>query len=363
MNIDEETIRWAYRLFLDREPESQALVQEQTSTLDSTHALRRHFMGSSEFKEKIFPSVQAKVDQSPFFHYATSFEAIEVMQRHAVAGLQPSAGHLTNFLGVKIDPKFFPTLLTGRGGEVEAIPIPANWHADIAEWATALRAVELSGDRFTMIELGCGWGCWMNNTGVAARASGRSVRVIGVEGDEHHHRFAQESLATNGFKSDEIALHRGITAARKGVALFPKQAIPGGSWGSEPVFDANEEQRARAVASGLFDELPMVPLSEVIDRGTIDLLHIDIQGGEADLVRDCIGLLNDQVAYMLIGTHSKQIEGRLYETLLGAGWKLEMERAAIFELCEGLPQIRVDGVQGWRNMRLLPPQTQARARV
>jgi hypothetical protein len=35
-----------------------------------------------------------------------------------------------------------------------------------------------------MIELGCGWGCWMNNAGVAARSTDRRVHVIGVEGDE-----------------------------------------------------------------------------------------------------------------------------------------------------------------------------------
>jgi hypothetical protein len=40
---------------------------------------------------------------------------------------------------------------------VEGIPIPANWHADIAEWAAALRAVELAEETFTVVELGCGW--------------------------------------------------------------------------------------------------------------------------------------------------------------------------------------------------------------
>ena len=63
-------------------------------------------------------------------------------------------------------------ILDGRAGEVEDMPIPANWHADIAEWAAALRAVELARGTFSMAELGCGWGCWMNNTGVAARAAG-----------------------------------------------------------------------------------------------------------------------------------------------------------------------------------------------
>lgn len=67
-----------------------------------------------------------------------------------------------------------------------------------------------------------------------------------------------------------------------------------------------------------------------------------------------ISLLNQKVAYLLIGTHSKQIEGRLYETLLTAGWHLEMERPAMFEIADGQPRVRVDGVQGWRNIALLP---------
>ena len=95
---------------------------------------------------------------SPFFHYNAGFDAQEIMRRHAVSDLKGREGFLTNFLGVLIDPKFFPGILTARAGQIEAIPIPANWHADIAEWAAALRAVDLSRDTFTMIVLGCGWG-------------------------------------------------------------------------------------------------------------------------------------------------------------------------------------------------------------
>lgn len=352
--ISDEAIRWAYRLFLDREPESDQVVLEKAEHLDATDTVRQHFLQSDEYKLKQADAPQ-RSQQSPFFHYASAFDPIELMHRHAAKGLQEKAGFLTNFLGVAIDPKFFPTILTGRGGQVEGIPIPANWHADIAEWGTALRAVDLAGGTFTMIELGCGWGCWMNNTGVAARATGRRVHVIGIEGDEHHLQFAYESLATNGFHADEISLHRGIASARPGFALFPRQDVPGTTWGSEPIFDATDTQRDEALASGFFDELPMVPLVELIgDHARIDLLHIDIQGGEAKLVAENLDLIGKRVAYLLIGTHSKQIEGSLYDTLLSAGWQLEMERAAIFDLVHGAPRIRVDGVQGWRNNALLP---------
>ena len=89
-----------------------------------------------------------------FFHYHTVFDAIGTIQRHAVDGVQATPGYFTNFLGVKIDPKFVPAALADRAGEVEGTPIPANWHADIAEFAAVLRAVELSKKHFTIVELG-----------------------------------------------------------------------------------------------------------------------------------------------------------------------------------------------------------------
>lgn len=290
---------------------------------------------------------------SPFQHYHASFDAEAVMRRHAVPDLKPREGYLTNFLGVAIDPKFFPNILDGRGGQVEGIPIPANWHADIAEWAAALRAVDLARDRFTMIELGCGWGCWMNNTGMAARHAGLRVSLIGIEGDEGHIGYAHEAAAVNGFDPADITLHHGIAAARAGTALFPRQDRAGVSWSLEPVFHATPAQIAAAVASGKFDELPMVPLETLIGgREKIDLLHIDIQGGEADLIADCLPLLRERVAYLLIGTHSRQIEGRILGLLAENGWVLEIERPAILSLAGPHPVVTVDGVQGWRNSAL-----------
>ena len=90
------------------------------------------------------------------------------------------------------------------------------------------------------------------------------------------------------------------------------------------------------------------------DYDRVDLLHIDIQGGEADLIRDCVALLNGKVAYIVVGTHSREIEGQIFATLRAAGWALEIERPAILSLANGIPQVTVDGVQGWRNLKLLP---------
>jgi hypothetical protein len=147
---------------------------------------------------------------SPFFHYNSNFDAQEVIRAHAVPGLKPDARYLTNFLGVLIDQKFFPQILQDKAGQIEPIPIPENWHADIAEWAAALRAVDLSGSTFTVMELGCGWGCWLNNTGAAARRNDRQPYLIGVEGDQGHIGFAREACLANGFLESQITLYHGI---------------------------------------------------------------------------------------------------------------------------------------------------------
>jgi hypothetical protein len=285
----------------------------------------------------------------PFYHYHSRFDAQAVIRAHEVAAIEPRTGYVTNFLGVLTDPKVFPSLLNERVGEVEPVPIPANWHADIAEWAAALRAVDLARDRFTIIELGCGWGCWMANTGAAARRRGLAVRLIGVEGDAVHLAWARESLARNGFADAEIALHHGIAAGHTGAAWFPVLDEAGTNWGAQPVF----EQTGTELETGRYAALKLFSLAELAEEPQrIDLLHIDIQGGEADLVSASLAVLRDKVAGLLIGTHSREIEGRLFEMLLTAGWVLEIERPAIMTLTESGPVVMVDGVQGWRNPRI-----------
>lgn len=292
-----------------------------------------------------------------FWHYHSRFDAIETVTRHAMNqppfGRRP--GRVMNFLGIAINPQIFPSALEPLNGFIEAAPMPNNWHADLAEWGAALHAVDLSGPTFTMIELGCGWGCWMLNTGMAARRTGRGVHVIGVEGDAGHIAFAKAGLAENGFADYESTLVTGIAAGQSGVALFPLQETAGESWGLEPVLGADEARTQELMATGRYSALPMISLAELAAaHARIDLLHIDIQGGEADLVEACLDILSAKFAYVLIGTHSREIEGRLFEVMLGAGWVLDMERPAFLTLAGDRPEVTVDGVQSWRNPALLP---------
>lgn len=290
---------------------------------------------------------------SPFWHYNALFEPQSLIRHHAATDAPALPDRFVNYFGVAIDPRFFPSILGERVGEVEQETIPANWHADIAEFGAALRAVELAETTFTMIELGCGWGCWMNITGAAARRRGLGVSLIGVEGDKDHVSFAVQSLTENGFAPDEFKIHRGIASAEPGEALFPSQE--GGHWGLSPVFNVTAAQRDEALATGQYQALAMVPLRDLAEQhDRIDLLHMDMQGGEYELVAESLDFLREKVAYMVIGTHSRAIEGRLWQALEEAGWLLEMERPGIFMNHGNKLTISVDGVQGWRNLALLP---------
>jgi FkbM family methyltransferase len=292
---------------------------------------------------------------SPFLHYQSLFDAPGLMWKYAVPNLQSRPGLVVNFLGVAIAPKFLPLVLEGMAGQVQPVPIPANWHADIAEWGAVLRAIDLAKNTFTMAELGCGWGCWINNACVPAKRRGLRVHGIGVEGDLGHIKFAREACALNGLEPHEITLHNALASGKDGYALFPVQEHAGHAWGLEAVFDATPAQREKALRERSHLELRTMSMQSVTQGRRLDLLHIDIQGAEVDVVRDSLDFLGRNVAYMMIGTHSRQIEGQLMDLLLPQGWVLEIERAAILTLADGKPLVTVDGVQGWRNPTLLPP--------
>jgi hypothetical protein len=200
-----------------------------------------------------------------------------------------------------------------------------------------------------VVELGCGWGCWLNFTGVAARRQGKRVFLIGVEGDVHHAAFAHEALSANGFTPDDYRIVHGVAAARRGKALFPLVDQPGATWGSTPVIDATEAQLEEAATSGGYAILEAYPLEEIAGGQQIDLLHIDIQGGEADLIEAALDGLTRSVRYLLVGTHSRDIEGRIMAAMARAGWALEVERPAIYRIDDGRAVLQVDGVLAYRN--------------
>jgi hypothetical protein len=208
-------IKGLFRVLLGREPEKAAM--QAFRSLDSVQAIAAGIVSSPEF-------VGRHSNSSPFWHYHASFDAQALMHKYAVKDPQQRPGLIVNFLDVALAPKFLPLILEGMAGQVQPIPLPANWHADIAEWGAVLRAIDLAKDKFTMIELGCGWACWINNACVTAKRRGLRVHGIGVEGDAGHIEFAKEACALNNLGPDEVTLHNAIAGGR----CRSTPAMPGG---------------------------------------------------------------------------------------------------------------------------------------
>jgi len=191
----------------------------------------------------------------------------------------------------------------------------------------------------------------MNNLGVAAKSMRKEIKLYGIEADEGHLRFARDALRDNGIESDEFVLSRGIAGRAASVALFPK-IESGVNWGGAAIFQPTIEQLKEADANEpKYVRIRVIDIDALIkDERVVDLFHVDIQGAELELLSETFDLLSMKIRYVFVGTHSKQIEGGLFDLFLrNSAWRLEMERPAIFQLIDGRPVLTVDGVQGWRN--------------
>lgn len=289
------------------------------------------------------------------FNYYCEFDAVGLMRAFEAKNVTPEPGYIANFLGLMIEPRVMPSILQPMVGKVEGFPWPGNWHADIAEWAAALRSVEQANGTYRIVELGCGWGCWLNNMGVAARRKGLEVDLIGIEGDAVHLESARRTLELNGFRDGDFRLVHGVAAPRTGTALFPVNGAPGENWGHVPIMYPDEATRMAALRKGSYAELTCYTLSDVAEGREIDLLHIDIQGAEFSFVEQNFGDIEHLVKRVLIGTHSRWLEGALHNHFLSREWAIEMDRPAICELVGGQPDVRIDGVTSFRNPRFPAP--------
>ncbi len=67
--ITPEAVIWGYRLFLDREPENQAVVADKSKRLVNSRELRQELVNSEEFRQKNhgFPTVLVSGNEPPMY--------------------------------------------------------------------------------------------------------------------------------------------------------------------------------------------------------------------------------------------------------------------------------------------------------
>jgi FkbM family methyltransferase len=225
------------------------------------------------------------------------------------------------------------------------------------EWKGLLRSADTAATRYRMAELVAGWGPWMAAGALAARAKAiHDVRVYGVEADGRHVKFLKQNMADNGIPSDQYEIDTAFVGTEDGgevrwpVAVKAEEDYGGRAMTeTERAFYKNRFQGDETVRK--------VGINQLLRREERwDLLHIDIQGHEAEVCRAGYVEMKARVRWMVIGTHSRVIEGALIDLLYREGWILVYENPCHFTFNPDRPSLvsmtRADGTQVWRNTAL-----------
>jgi hypothetical protein len=95
------------------------------------------------------------------------------------------AGFAVDFLGTTYKTEYFT--MWEQQERYEAPQHPA-FDEEYFEWIDLLEAVAWARDRFTMLELGAGFGRWTARAAAAAKQPGIPYFLVAVEGEPTHFR-------------------------------------------------------------------------------------------------------------------------------------------------------------------------------
>jgi len=260
-----------------------------------------------------------------------------------------------DFLGVRTRIRYYPPAYRSLAGTVQGMPGPdrAGLH-DVAEWAGVLQSVLEAERQFVCVELGAGYGPFVVGSAIAARRRGiTDIRLIAVEGSRARAEWILEHMRDNGIDPDQHTITRGVIGTFDGFAHFPILDDNPIKSDAEPNFAAASQEN--------MERVPSYTIGTVLkDLKFVNIVHFDVQGGEADVIRNSLSILTEKCRRMVIGTHSLAIEDDLRSMLSHNGWAIEADEA-----CKLSPEgwLAHDGVQVWRNDRLssaYPDKPQAR---
>lgn len=269
------------------------------------------------------------------------------------SGKQTAEGH-RNWLGILTRSEFSDRTWTPPPGITS--PALPSLSEEYFEWIDLLEAVHESSQRFTMVELGAGWGRWLMNAWGAIKQSGKmglEILLVGVEAEPQHFAWMQQHFIDNEVPESQSRLIEAAVSTQDGTVNFlvgNSASHYGQSIVSRPYQGPFEVREVRSVSLD----------SVLADIDSVDLLDMDIQGAEADVVESSRALLDARVKRVHIGTHSELVENRLRQTLGELGWHSNYD----FQL-KGLrvtpfgPVEFHDGVQSWSNLRLVGRGSQA----
>lgn len=402
MSVSAKEVIWCFKLVLGRTPESEAVIREhqlmpnllglllvlyrsdeyrrrdlRPRWLRTLSDLLRSGGRADALRHQLLCEVAAHGVQAHAAHPEEIYRGYMATDAARLAALVtkpavPAAGFYVDCFGQRFHPTHQPAIANRLGLASTALPLPGDGHlSDGIEYAAGALAFEAARgrERFSAVELGAGWGPWTTFFGLGARALGfKRIQLTAFEADAK--RFAQlrEHLAQNTLVTTDAPaagddghlswlLLNAAAWWKNDTLLWPDHDNPlDAGMRAEPLDHAQQGNDYRGHKSR-YRAIPAFDIVERLQEVTpIDIMHIDIQGSEAELVPQVMDFLNTQVRSMFIGTHSRKIEGDLMELLYQQGWQLLREKPCRFDQDSNAPTLDgrtvSDGGQYWKNPRL-----------
>lgn len=337
----------AYQAILGRAPESEEMVAAWSASGLGLDEIGLRLLASPEFLARAHRRALGLLG-------ALSEEELGLLF-HFQQPAEPISDSIISFVGARTRVDVMATL-RGAGGVVEGLPLPCNFHGDIHEWLGLLRAVRGAHESFVAVELGAGWGPWLVAGALAARRRGiERISLSAVEGDAGKLPMIEQHFRDNGIDPAEHRIMHGVVAARDGRARFPEPVDASADWGTASL--DGEARRGRRDGNALRPDrvvtLPAFSLASILEPWErVDFVHCDIQGDEVSVVRSARRVLDRKVAWLVVGTHGRDLELELLRELSQRGWTLEYEQPCRLAQQHGAVVLVVDGVQVWSNPRL-----------
>jgi FkbM family methyltransferase len=281
-------------------------------------------------------------------------------------------GWNVNFLGVLTRTAFTDGMGSDAPGETHGGGAGVNHFVETSypgfgeeyfEWIDVLESVVAAEQRFTMVELGAGWGRWLINAAAAARQRGLDVCLVGVEAEPTHFGWMQQHFRDNGIDPKSNRLIKAAVASTEGRVRF--HIGDPSSWYGQAI-DPNQPRadqqsllkkarslvgRRKSPAERQIVEMRAVTLPVILSElDRVDLIDLDVQGVEAEVLEGAEHVLSEKVARVHIGTHSEENEQRSRALFARLGWENLNDYASGTTAATPWGSITFqDGVQTWRN--------------
>jgi len=188
MNIDREAVRWAYRLFLNREPENEATLGALAAQVSGYEELKGVFLGCDEYREKN-PGLLSGFEPPLQVEWSLSERDQELLFNH-VQSTWERLGREEPHWSVLTAEKYKQANIRQFSEDFFA-----SGEADVERLLRTLERCGLNLLKFkSCLELGCGLGrvtCWLEK---------RFERVVAVDISNEHLAYAAEYV-----KSSKVA--------------------------------------------------------------------------------------------------------------------------------------------------------------